>query len=172
MTATDDSADMRSTGASSFDEARFREVLAHFATGVTIVTAMEEQGPVGFTCQSFTSLSLDPPLVALAPAKSSTSWPKIAEAGAFCVNILSESQEAVCRNFAVSGGDKFAGVGWETGVTGAPILTGSLAWIECELGIIHDAGDHELVTGRVLDIGIGEGRPLLFYRSGFGGFAV
>jgi 3-hydroxy-9,10-secoandrosta-1,3,5(10)-triene-9,17-dione monooxygenase reductase component len=172
MTATDDNADMRATGASNFDEARFREALSHFATGVTIVTAMEDQGPVGFTCQSFTSLSLDPPLVALAPGKSSTSWPRIAEAGAFCVNILSESQEALCRNFAVSGGDKFAGVGWRAGTTGAPILAGSLAWVECELGIIHDAGDHELVTGRVLDIGIGEGRPLLFYRAGFGGFAV
>ncbi len=78
----------------------------------------------------------------------------------------------MCRNFAISGGDKFAGVGWRAGTTGAPILNGSLAWVECELGIIHDAGDHELVTGRVLDIGIGEGTPLLFYRAGFGGFAI
>ena len=172
MPPSDDTADLVATGANSFDEARFKEVLSHFSTGVTIVTAMEEQGPVGFTCQAFTSLSLDPPLVALAPAKSSTSWPRIAEAGSFCVNILSEAQEALCRSFAVSGGDKFAGVGWRAGTTGAPILAGSLAWVECELGIIHDAGDHELVTGRVLDIGLGEGRPLLFYRGGFGGFSV
>ena len=157
---------------SAIDQARFREVLGHFATGVTIVTAMEEEGPVGFTCQSFTSLSLDPALIALAPAKSSTSWPKIAAAGAFCVNILSASQEALCRSFATSGADKFAGVGWSTAATGAPVLDGALAFIDCHLEHIHDAGDQELVVGRVLDMGVGEGTPLLYYRSGFGGFSV
>jgi flavin reductase (DIM6/NTAB) family NADH-FMN oxidoreductase RutF len=164
--------DLGELGASSFDGARFREVLGHFASGVTVVTAMEEGEPVGFTCQSFTSLSLDPPLVALAPAKSSTSWPRIAQAGAFCVNILSDRQEALCRDFAVSGGDKFAGVPWHLGAAGTPVLDGVLAWAECELGIIHDAGDHELVTGRVLHLGIGDGGPLLFYRGGFGRFSV
>jgi flavin reductase (DIM6/NTAB) family NADH-FMN oxidoreductase RutF len=149
------------------DQARFRDVLGRFATGITVVTAMEDGLPVGFTCQSFTSLSLDPALVALAPAKSSTSWPRIAKAGAFCVNILSEAQEDLCRSFAVSGGDKFAGVDWRRGSAGTPVLGGSLAWIECHLEIIHDAGDHELVVGRVLDLGIGEGGPLLFYRSAF-----
>ena len=157
---------------SSFDQGRFREVLGHFATGITIVTAMEDEGPVGFTCQSFTSLSLDPALIALAPAKTSTSWPKIAAAGAFCVNILSSDQEALCRTFAASGADKFAGVGWSTAATGAPVLDGALAFIDCHLEQIHDAGDHELVLGRVLDMGVGEGTPLLYYRSGFGGFSV
>ena len=90
---------------SGLDQARFREVLGHFATGVTIVTALEEGVPVGFTCQTFGALSLDPPMVILAPARSSTSWPRIAKAGAFCVNILGEHQEALCRSFAVSGGD-------------------------------------------------------------------
>src|SRR6202020_786367 len=100
------------TQLSGLDQARFREVLGHFATGVTIVTANEEGVPVGFSCQSFSALSLDPPMVILAPAKSSTSWPRIAEAGAFCVNILSQDQEALCRSFAISGGDKFEGVEW------------------------------------------------------------
>lgn len=149
------------------DEARFREVLGHFATGITVVTAMEDGTPVGFTCQAFTSLSLDPPMVALAPAKSSTSWPRIRKAGSFCVNVLGSHQEAVCRAFAVSGGDKFAGIGWRPGSTGAPVIEGALAVVECELGIIHDAGDHELVTGRVLSTEVGEGLPLLFYRGGF-----
>jgi 3-hydroxy-9,10-secoandrosta-1,3,5(10)-triene-9,17-dione monooxygenase reductase component len=72
----------------------------------------------------------------------------------------------------MSGGDRFNGVAWNLGVAGTPILDGALAWVECELGIIHDAGDHELVTGRVLDVGVGEGAPLLFYRGGFGRFAV
>ncbi|MGH9092155.1 MAG: flavin reductase family protein [Acidimicrobiales bacterium] len=164
--------DLTATGAAGVDEGRFREVLGHFATGVTIVTAMEDGAPVGFTCQAFTSLSLTPPMVALAPAKSSTSWPRIAKAGAFCVNILADTQEALCRDFAVSGGDKFAGVAWHVGVAGTPVLEGSLAWVECELDAIHDAGDHELVVGRVLDLGVGRGSPLVFYRAGFGGFAV
>jgi 3-hydroxy-9,10-secoandrosta-1,3,5(10)-triene-9,17-dione monooxygenase reductase component len=154
------------------DQARFREVLGHFATGVTIVTANEEGVPVGFSCQSFSALSLDPPMVILAPAKSSTSWPRIAEAGAFCVNILSEDQEALCRSFAISGGDKFEGVEWTPGVTGAPIIAGSLAVIECTLGAIYEGGDHELVTGHVVAMEVGRGAPLLFYRSGFGSFVA
>ena len=155
---------------SGLDQARFREVLGHFATGITIVTALEEGVPVGFTCQSFAALSLDPPMVLLAPARSSTSWPRIAKAGAFCVNILEERQEALCRAFALSGGDKFDGVAWSPGITGSPVIDGSLAVVECRLGEIFDGGDHELVIGHVVTMAIGEGSPLLFYRSGFGRF--
>jgi flavin reductase (DIM6/NTAB) family NADH-FMN oxidoreductase RutF len=165
-----DESDLPPTGATNFDQARFREVLGHFATGVTVVTAMEDGEPVGFTCQSFTSLSMDPPMVALAPAKSSTSWPRIARAGAFCVNILSDRQEAVCRTFAVSGGDKFSGIAWHVGPSGTPVLEGSLAWVACKLEMVHDAGDHELVIGRVTALDVEDGRPLLFYRAGFGSF--
>jgi flavin reductase (DIM6/NTAB) family NADH-FMN oxidoreductase RutF len=154
-----------------FGTARFREVMGHFATGVTVVTALEEDQPVGFTCQSFVSLSLDPPMVALAPAKTSTSWPRIARAGYFCVNILGDHQSDLSRVFAVTGGDKFAEVRWRKGVRGAPIIDGVLAFAECELESIHDAGDHELVTGRVVDLGVSEGRPLVFYRSALGTFA-
>jgi flavin reductase (DIM6/NTAB) family NADH-FMN oxidoreductase RutF len=157
---------------SGLDQARFREVLGHFASGVTIVTANEEGEPVGFSCQSFAALSLDPPMVILAPAKSSTSWPRIAAAGAFCVNILSDAQADVCRAFAVSGGNKFEGVEWTPGVTGSPVIIGSLAVVECELGAIYEGGDHELVTGLVVAMDIGEGSPLLFYRSGFGHFVA
>jgi flavin reductase (DIM6/NTAB) family NADH-FMN oxidoreductase RutF len=157
---------------SGLDQARFREVLGHFATGITIVTASEDDEPVGFSCQSFAALSLDPPMVILAPAKSSTSWPRIAEAGAFAVNILAEHQEAICLNFAVSGGDKFDGVAWTAGTTGAPLIKGSLATIECTLGAIYEGGDHELVTGHVVAMEVGSGSPLLFYRSGFGRFVA
>ena len=152
----------------SFDRDGFRQALGHFATGVTVVTALEDGEPVGFTCQAFFSLSLEPPLVALAAAKSSTSWPRIARSGAFCVNVLGEEQAAVGRTFAVSAAatdDKFADVAWHPGVLGAPVLECCLAWVECEVGIVHDAGDHELVTGRVVDLGIGSGGPLLFYRG-------
>ncbi|HXX90782.1 MAG TPA: flavin reductase family protein [Acidimicrobiales bacterium] len=162
--------DPRAPGRPGIESGRFREVLGHFATGVTIVTAIEDGEPVGFTCQAFTSLSLEPPLVALAPAKNSTSWPRIANAGSFCVNILAEDQEALCREFAVSGGDKFRGVGWRPGATGAPVLDGALAWVECAFEHAYDAGDHELVVGRVLDLGVTPARPLLYYRGGFGRF--
>lgn len=154
----------------SIDEGRFKEVLGHFATGVTVVTAMETDEPVGFTCQAFTALSLEPPMVALAPQKSSTSWPRIARAGQFCVNVLAEGQEALSRAFAVSGGDKFAGVGWHPGPGGAPLLDGILAWVACELLLTHDAGDHEIVLGRVHDMGYNPGRPLVLYRGKFGRF--
>lgn len=157
-------------GSVPFELARYREVLGHFASGVTVVTAIEGGTPVGFTCQAFTALSLEPPLVALAPGKNSTSWPRIADAGTFCVNILAADQEALCRDFAVSGGDKFTGVGWKPASQGAPILDGVLAWVECAFVVAHDAGDHELVLGRVLDLGVNPGKPLVFYRGGFGSF--
>jgi len=153
--------------AAGFDSDEFREVLGHFASGVTVVTSMDEGAPIGFTCQSFTSLSLEPPLVALAPAKTSTSWPRIRRAGVFCVNVLSESQQQVCEVFAASGGDKFAGIEWSPGRNGAPLLEGALAFIECRLLLAHDAGDHELVFGEVERLGAAPGAPLIFYRGRF-----
>jgi 3-hydroxy-9,10-secoandrosta-1,3,5(10)-triene-9,17-dione monooxygenase reductase component len=150
----------------------FREVLGRFATGVTVVAALEEGVPVGFTCQAFASLSLDPAMVVLAPAKASTSWPRMATAGAFCVNILTDEQRHISETFAEPRPDRFADVPWHVGPAGTPVIDGALAWVECELGTIHDAGDHELVTGRVLELGIGSGSPLIFYRSGYGHFHV
>ena len=154
-----------------FDTGRFREVLGHFATGVTIVTAIEDGEPVGFTCQAFTSLSLEPPLVALAPAKNSTSWPRIARAGAFCVNILAEDQEALCRDFAVSGGDKFRGVGWRPGGSGAPRPRRRRwpGWSASSSAPTTPATTSSSI-GRVLDLGVVRGRPLVYYRGGFGRF--
>jgi len=162
---------LESSPTQRIDAAQFKDVLGHFASGVTVVTAMDGD-PVGFTCQAFAALSLDPPMVLLAPAKSSTSWPRIARAGAFCVNILASHQAALARVFSVSGADKFTGVEWHVGeATGAPLLGGVLAWAECRLEQIHDSGDHEVVTGRVLGLGVGDGSPLLFYRGGFGTFS-
>ncbi|MGH8988566.1 MAG: flavin reductase family protein [Acidimicrobiales bacterium] len=143
----------------------FREVLGRFPSGVTVVTAFEAGVPVGFTCQAFSSLSLRPPMVVLAPSKNSTSWPRMIEAGEFCVNILTDEQQEVSDAFAERGANKFEGVSWHVGAAGTPVLDGSLAWVECALDAVHDAGDHELVTGRVLELGVGEGSPLVFYRS-------
>lgn len=151
----------------------YRATLGHFCTGVTIVTAVADRSPAGLTCQSFSALSLDPPTVLVCPGKGSTSWPRIESAGAFCVNVLAEDQEELCRGFAMKGADKFAGVGWTPGpFTGAPVITGSLAWIECRLEQVHDAGDHVIAVGQVLDLKSSAGRPLLFFRGGYGRFDV
>ena len=165
----------------TFDAGRFKSVMGHFATGVTIVTAIDadDGSPVGFTAQSFLSLSLDPPLVAVSPAVTSTSWPRIAKADGLAINILGADQEAVCRGFATPSADKFAGIGWSAGpATGAPLINGSLAWIEGRIEATHPAGDHEIVVILVVDLGdaTSDGGhtagPLVFYRAGFGSFAL
>lgn len=149
-----------------------RDVLGHFVSGIVVVTAGSPAGPLGFTCQSFASLSLDPPLVSLSPARSSTTWPRIRAVGAFCVNVLAAGQEAVSGGFARSGAgpvDKFDGVPWTAGPSGAPVLDGVSAWIDCELWAEYDGGDHTIAVGRVLDLGADPSRPaLLFYRGRYG----
>jgi 3-hydroxy-9,10-secoandrosta-1,3,5(10)-triene-9,17-dione monooxygenase reductase component len=152
------------------EQATFRTVLGHFASGVAVLAGMDEGQPVGLACQSFFSLSLDPPLVAVAPSITSTSWPAIARSGAFCINILTDTQEPLCRVFSTSGADKFDGVGWSPASSGSPRLHDVLAWVDCRIGDVHPAGDHWLVVGEVLDLGVGGGEPLLFYRGGFGAF--
>ncbi|MEV0598859.1 flavin reductase family protein [Streptomyces sp. NPDC050315] len=148
----------------------FRRVLGHFCSGLTIVAGMSDGQPVGFTCQSFSSLSLDPPLVTFSVARTSTSWPRIRDTGAFCVSILTAAQEKACRAFAVSGADKFAGVAWTPGpATGSPVIDGSLAWIDCGIEAVHPGGDHLIVVGRVraLQAAAADAAPLLFYRAAF-----
>jgi flavin reductase (DIM6/NTAB) family NADH-FMN oxidoreductase RutF len=169
---TDLGDDLSDSGAPSFDSARYRQIMGHFCTGVTIITAMDDGEPVGLTAQSFTSLSLEPPLILFCPGLTSSTWPRIKSAGQFCVNILGEQQEAVCRTFAVSGADKFAETAWTpSDVTGAPVLDDVLAWVDCTLESEHDGGDHVIVVGRVVDLSLEqEGKPLLFYRGGFGTF--
>ncbi|MGW1890022.1 flavin reductase family protein [Streptomyces sp. NPDC002004] len=162
------------------EAAEFRRVLGHFATGVTVVTAPAadgEDGPAGFACQSFSSLSLTPALVAFMVARTSTTWPRIARAGVFCVNVLGEHQGDLCRGFAVSGADKFAGVDHEPSpVSGSPLLTGSTAWIDCTVQAVHTGGDHLIVVGRVDALGTPDDDPcapgpLLFHRGRFGRFS-
>jgi flavin reductase (DIM6/NTAB) family NADH-FMN oxidoreductase RutF len=146
-----------------------RDVLGHFASGVTVVTADTDEGPIGFTCQSFSSLSLDPPLVVIAPARSSSTWPRLREIARFCVNVLAEDQMAVSQTFARSGTDKFAGVSWTRSRHGSPVLEAVVAWIDCELWAEYDGGDHTLVAARVLDLGAApDRRPLLFHRGAYG----
>ncbi len=163
--------DLQQTAAPNFDSAHFRAVLGHFCSGICIITAMDGNEPVGLTCQSFTSVSLDPALVAFVPGKSSTSWPRIEKAGVFCVNVLSEDQEDLCRVFANTGADKFRGVGWRPAESGSPLIHDTLAWIDCRIETVHDAGDHLLVVGSVIELNATQsGKPLLFYRGGYGRF--
>ncbi|MFI7383361.1 flavin reductase family protein [Streptomyces sp. NPDC049813] len=170
--------DLRAVGAherAPVDPAAFRRVLGTFATGVTVVTAPPAgpgEGPAGFACQSFASLSLDPPLVAFMVARTSTTWPRIARAGVFCVNVLGADQGALCRAFAVSGADKFAGVGHRPApVSGAPLLDGAAAWVDCAVHAVHPGGDHLIVVGRVTALGAdsADRAPLLFHRGRFAG---
>ncbi|CCG05764.1 flavin reductase family protein [Blastococcus saxobsidens] len=151
------------------DPRLMREVLGHFASGVTVVTADAPEGPIGFTCQSFSSLSLDPPLVALAPARTSRTWARLRDIGRFCVNVLAEGQDAVSQNFARSGADKFAGVRWTPSAHGSPVLEDVVAWIDGELWAEYDGGDHTIVVARVLDLDAApDRRPLLFHRGAYG----
>jgi flavin reductase (DIM6/NTAB) family NADH-FMN oxidoreductase RutF len=122
------------TAANLPDAGQFRRVLGHFPTGVAAITARDENGaPVGMTVGSFTSVSLDPLLVALLPDKNSGTFPKIRAAGSFCVNVLGEDQERVCRSFAAKGVDKFLGVQWRAAGSGSPIIDGVVAWIDCDI---------------------------------------
>lgn len=167
-------------------QAEFRRVLGNFASGVAVVTAPATAAdpqvtagdspgpaaptPAGFACQSFSSLSLDPPLIAFMVGRTSTTWPRIARAGAFCVNVLSAGQGELCRAFAVSGADKFAGVSYDAApVSGSPRLAGTLAWIDCTIHAVHTGGDHLIVVGRVDALGASEGdeAPLLFHKGRF-----
>jgi flavin reductase (DIM6/NTAB) family NADH-FMN oxidoreductase RutF/DNA-binding IclR family transcriptional regulator len=158
--------------ADEIDERRFRRVLGHFPTGVVAITATEPDGnPVGMAVGSFTSVSINPPLVAFLPDKSSSSFPRIRKTGAFCVNVLGADQEGVCRSFAARGTEKFNGVSWRRGPTGSPVIDGVVAWIDCVIEAIHDAGDHYIVVGRVQDLDTaGKDLPLLFFQGGYGGF--
>jgi 3-hydroxy-9,10-secoandrosta-1,3,5(10)-triene-9,17-dione monooxygenase reductase component len=146
-----------------------REVLGHFASGVTVVTAVTDDGPTGFTCQSFSSLSLEPPLIAFAPARTSRTWPRLRAIGTFCVNVLAEGQDDVSQNFARSVADKFAGVRWSPSAHGSPVLDDVVAWIDGELWAEYDGGDHSIVVARVLDLGADpDRRPLLYHRGTYG----
>jgi 3-hydroxy-9,10-secoandrosta-1,3,5(10)-triene-9,17-dione monooxygenase reductase component len=159
------------TALPAIDTARFRQVLGHFATGVTIVTASVGSEPGGLTVNAFASVSLDPPLVLFCVTKVSSTWPRIRDAGDFCVNVLADDQEDIARVFSESGVDRFRGIGWKAAESGAPVIAGVLAWLDCTVETEHDGGDHLIVVGRVRDLEVArEGEPLIFYRGGYGTF--
>ncbi|WP_246003408.1 flavin reductase family protein [Nocardioides aurantiacus] len=147
-----------------------RDVLGRFATGVTVVTAVHEGEPVGLTCQSFSSVSLEPPLVLFCVSRTSSTWPRVRASGHFCVNVLAADQQPLAEAMAVRGPHKFTGVDWRPGVSGSPVVAGTLAHVDCRIEAVHPAGDHDVVIGHVLDLGLGSpttSAPLLFHRGGY-----
>lgn len=164
-------ADDEGSGVHATALAEYRRVLGHFPTGVVVVTAMGDGRPVGLSVNSFTAVSLDPPLVAFCANRTSSSWATIRSAEAFCANVLAEDQEALSRVFATRGADKFEGVGWSATDSGSPRLHDALAWVDCGIEAIHDGGDHEICVGQVRGLGVErEKGALVFYRGGYGRF--
>ena len=159
--------------AQTIDPATFRQVLGSYPTGVCAITATGADGaPVGLVIGTFTSVSLDPPLVGFLPDKNSSTWPVIEAAGSFCVNVLASDQMDVCRQLSAKGPDKFSGVDFTVSGHGVPVIAGSIARIECAIHSVVDAGDHWFVLGRVLDLETTrDDDPMLFYRGRYGGFA-
>ena len=154
------------------DPAHFRKVLGAFPTGVTVVTAANDGRNVGMAIGSFTSVSLDPPLVAFLPGKSSGSWPAIEQSGSFCVNVMAADQGAMVGQFASKAEDKFAGVKWQPApVTGSPLLAGAIAWMDCRLHAVHEGGDHWIVVGLVEAMDTDrDADPMLFFKGKYGTF--
>ena len=129
---------------------------------------MSDGEPVGMTCQSFSSVSLTPPLVMFCPAKTSRAWPLMRQAGFFCVNILSAEQQEISNAMATKRSKKFDGVKWEPAPTGAPVVDGVLGYVDCVIDTVHEAGDHYIVVGRVKELAMGDAEkadPILFYQG-------
>lgn len=156
----------------TLDGRHLRDVMGNFPTSVVAVTAIDrESEPVGMVVGSFTSVSLDPPLVSFLADRSSSTLPKIVLAERFCANALASDQEALCRKMARRGTDRFDGVAWETSALTNPILEGTVAWIDCTIEKVVELGDHDLVVGRIHDLKVASTKtPLLFFRGGYGDY--
>ena len=149
--------------------AEMRRAMGAFASGVTVVTGLDDEEPVGFACQSFASVSLEPPLVLFCADHRGRAWPRIRRTGRFCVNVLGEEQVDLCNRFGSSRGLKYDGLDWSVSRWGTPALPDVLMRVHASVEDVHEAGDHDMVIGRVLELEMrDEGRPLLFFRGQFG----
>jgi flavin reductase (DIM6/NTAB) family NADH-FMN oxidoreductase RutF/DNA-binding IclR family transcriptional regulator len=162
------------TAPRAIDPNRFREVLGSYPTGVAVVTAMDAQGaPIGMVVGTFTSVSLEPPLVAFLPMKSSRTFDLMRKSPSFCINVLAADQEPICRKLAAPGENKFASIPWHASPAGNPVIDGVVSWIDCTYDNIIEAGDHYIVLGAVLDMNLERNTtPLLFFQRGYGGFST
>ena len=163
------------TTATSIEPLSFREALGHYASGITVITSHTGDEPIGFTCQSFYSVSMNPPLVSFSVMRSSASYPKIREAGRFAVNILSGEQVGISNQFARRGTDKWHGIEWQESPLGNPVIADSLHWLDCEIHDEHVAGDHVIVIGEVKALDLqkaGIAQPLLYFKGQYRNLAA
>lgn len=151
----------------SIDQSLFRQVMGHFATGVTVVTTAYEGDLSGITVSSFTSLSLEPLLILVCIDRKTASHDTLARSGMFAVNILNEDQEYLSRRFATRDTDKFVSGSFVISEHGLPLLKGVLATVECRIANALPGGDHTIYIGEVIAAHVGKGRPLVYFRSGY-----
>lgn len=157
-----------SLSSTAIEPLNFREALGHYASGITVITSLIDGNPIGFTCQSFYSVSMNPPLVSFSVMSSSASYPGIRSAGRFAVNILSGEQVGLSNRFARKGTDKWQGVDWQVSPLGNPVIAGSLHWLDCEIHAEHVAGDHLIVVGEVKALNVQDAvatQPLLYFKG-------
>lgn len=157
-----------SLSSTAIEPMRYREALGHYASGITVITSLINGDLIGFTCQSFYSVSVSPPLISFSVMANSASYPGMRRAGRFAVNILSEEQVRISNQFARRGADKWHEVAWKKSPLGNPILAGSLHWLDCEIHAEHAAGDHLIVLGEVKALKPQESeaaQPLLYYKG-------
>ena len=147
----------------------FRDALGRFATGVTLVTIAGPDGPMGFTANSFASLSLDPALVLWSPAKASQRYPFFATARHYAIHVLGQDHADIPARFS-KGGPGFAGLDWHLNAESVPVLPGAIARFDCAQHATHDGGDHLIIVGQVLRLALEEGEPLVFAKGRFGSF--
>ncbi len=152
--------------ATSFDPSSYKQALGSFLTGVTVVTTLDEnKSPIGFTANSFTSVSLEPPLVLVCLGKSSFLCAGFSQSKHFAINILSENQSELSMIFASPVRDRFASVAWRPEITGCPIINGVVAWLDCDLHKVVEAGDHVVLMGKVVTYGHSTKPPLGYFRG-------
>ncbi len=155
----------------SLDEAGFRDALAHFGSGVTVVAARAAGALVGLTATAFTSVSIAPPLVLVCVGRTTGAGDGVVSSDVFGISILEQSQRWIAEHFARKNVDRFQGVSWSAGpIASAPLIDGALARLECRQHARHDAGDHVLLVGRVLGVTVADGAPLMHHRRQFGMF--
>src|SRR5215469_4861590 len=152
--------------------AEMRTALGLFASGVTVITGVDGGEPVGFACQAFASVSLEPPLIMFCADHGGRTWPRIRRSGRFTVNVLGDDQADLCARFGSRNGRKFEGLNWELSRLGTPALPGVLLRVHAEVTAVHVAGDHDVVIGLVREVDHAghreQRRPLVFYRGQFG----
>ncbi len=152
----------------AFDARVFRDTLGHYASGITIISGIDEEGPIGFTCQSFYSVSTEPPLVSFSVMTNSTTYPGVRDTGSFVVNVLAHDPHTVSNQFARKGTDKWAGIDWTPTASGNPVIADTLMWLDCDIWAEHEAGDHYIVIGRVNEMSPAswhKEEPLLYFKG-------